>query len=115
MKRVFYFDVIKVLAMLCVIACHASLIFKGNPLFTTNLLHYINMSVAHIGVPLYVMVSGALILSKPIDDKKTVWRFYLHNLVPIVTTGIIWSLIYFCCNNELEHSIWGGKNYYASQ
>ena len=49
----------------------------------------------HLGVPLFLMISGALLLRKNIEDEGDVRRFYRHNLLPLLITTEIWYVIMY--------------------
>lgn len=106
--RIIYLDVIKCFAIVFVVGCHASLLYKGDPSLTTNVIHYINMVISHLGVPLFLMVSGVLLYQKKLDSLHSIKYFYYHNLMPILAIGEIWAIVYFFINPELEHSMLGG-------
>ena len=37
---------------------------------------------SHIGVPLFLMISGALLLRRSYETREQTKRFYRHNLLP---------------------------------
>ena len=45
------------------------------------------------GVPLFLMITGALILSRPFDSRESVRRFYRHNWLRLLITGEIWTFL----------------------
>lgn len=47
---------------------------------------------SHVGVPLFLMITGALILRKRFETKEDLRRFYLHNWLDLLITGEIWFL-----------------------
>ncbi len=50
---------------------------------------------SHLGVPLFLMISGALLLEKRIKDENDIRRFYRHNLLGLVITSEIWYFLMF--------------------
>lgn len=50
---------------------------------------------SHLGVPLFLMISGALLMRKKMEDEHDVARFYRHNLLPMVITAEIWYAIMY--------------------
>lgn len=50
---------------------------------------------SHIGVPLFLMISGALLLRRSYETREQTKRFYRHNLLPLVITSEIWYFIMF--------------------
>lgn len=50
---------------------------------------------SRIGVPLFLMISGALLLRKSFETEKQIKRFYQHNLLSLLITSEIWYFIMF--------------------
>lgn len=50
---------------------------------------------SHIGVPLFLMISGALLLHKRMETADDVKRFYRHNLLDLFITAEIWYFIMY--------------------
>ena len=51
---------------------------------------------SHIGVPLFLMISGALLFTKRMDSGSDLKKFYRHNLLGLLITTEIWYfIIYF--------------------
>lgn len=50
---------------------------------------------SHIGVPLFLMISGALLLEKKMEDTNDLKRFYRHNLLGLLITTEIWYFIMY--------------------
>ena len=50
---------------------------------------------SHVGVPLFLMITGALILRKRFETKEDLRRFYLHNWLDLLITGEIWFFLGF--------------------
>ena len=51
---------------------------------------------SHIGVPLFLMISGALLFTKRMEDGHDLKKFYRHNLLGLLITTEIWYfIIYF--------------------
>lgn len=89
-KRIFYFDELRFLAILCVILCHTTTMYKPyyyyNPIISIpgalNLLGY-------IGVPLFFMISGALLLNRDYTLKEFFKKRFSRILIPF----IFWLII----------------------
>lgn len=96
-KRVFYIDVLKTIAIFAVIFIHIS----AYPfyLYGTIDTHYwllenIVDSASRWGVPVLLMVSGAMLLSREkLDEKPS--DFFKKRLKKILIPFLFWSLIYF--------------------
>lgn len=50
---------------------------------------------SRIGVPIFLMISGALLLKKPLDTGKEIKKFYKHNLLSLLATSEIWLFIMY--------------------
>lgn len=96
--RVFWLDFIKSLSLLLVVCIH--LIGYGVSLHPvgslTWMLSNVFDTVAHIAVPLFVMISGALMLD---PEKDVTWRFIWNKRIArIAITFIFWSTAYALYN-----------------
>lgn len=96
--RVAYADLIRLIAILMVVLIHtASPLFNTLPTdssgFTVSALLD---SIAHAGVPLFVMVSGIFLL----DEKRqiSVRRAVTHYALPLVGLYFFWSVLYAAAN-----------------
>lgn len=95
-KRIFYLDFIRVLAILLVLMLHSF-----TPLITTVDFYgtrswYLSVcinEVSRMGVPLFFMISGYLLLSN--EKNENVLLFYKKRLPRILIPLIFWNAIYF--------------------
>ena len=89
-ERVYYFDVLRIVAIFAVVMIHASSDFVSSYDWNTTefILGNIFDSISRIGVPLFLMISGALMLdeTREFDLKKRV--------VQLVWLFLAWSLFY---------------------
>ena len=70
--------------------------FLNSPLLSSVFKTLITV-FSHYGVPIFLMLSGALLLGKSITDEEGVKRFYKHNLLDLFITCEIWyALMYWC-------------------
>jgi len=89
-QRIKYYDFLKFLAILSIIVLHSC--WGAKPLFFGHKLSfYTNM--IHFGVPLFLMISGALLLNRDIEiisflKKKTVRLIYPLALYVILSTFV---------------------------
>ena len=93
-QRVFAYDFIRAFAILLVVCIHSqgmlrdAVLTEENPLGT---LHWCNAlwHIIYVGVPLFVMLSGALLLGKqePVKD------FFRKRFTRILIPFLVWSLI----------------------
>lgn len=104
-KRMFYLDVARVIAIISISLNHAANRSYSNysgqmaeffalPLGST-LFKTVMTVFSRIGVPLFLMITGVLILNKKMDDAKDVKRFYKHNLLSLFITTEIWYVIMY--------------------
>ena len=96
-KRILYLDQLRSLAIFCVIVGHVCTFFGegsyGNWMVSTTLI-----SIVRIGVPLFLMVSGALLLNREMDMKIFFKKRARNVVVPFICWTVIFSifgLIYF--------------------
>lgn len=91
-ERIFYLDFIRVLAIFLVLFIHISAIdttlhIGSTQWQVTKLLNYF----AHVSVPMFFMISGALLLNSPKTESLTyTWKKRIpHVVIPFV----LWSLL----------------------
>ena len=77
-QRILYLDYIKAIAMTMVIVYHCNIIEFFTPLAT----------ITHMGVPLFIAVNGALLLTK---ERQT--TYFLRKAFKILMIIAIWSVI----------------------
>ncbi len=94
--RLLWVDWTKLIAIFMVCVCHMYMLFPSfgaqeeKLSLTVNLLQTIGI----LGVPLFVMTTGTLVLSKSFDSWNDVVHFYKKNLLSLYVTGAIWSVFY---------------------
>ena len=66
-----------------------------NSSMISMLLKTVTTVFSHLGVPLFLMISGALLLSKQIESWEDVKRFYRHNLLGLLITCEIWYAVMY--------------------
>lgn len=100
MSRYIYLDLIKVVAIVMVIMCHLPLVDSLDMLGENiHILWNVNLSIGTLGVPLFMMATGALVLKKKFETKEDIVHFYRKNFLSIYITGVIWSILYYLINN----------------
>ncbi|WP_195571334.1 acyltransferase [Paenibacillus sp. 1001270B_150601_E10] len=97
-NRIIYIDLLRVLSIVAVVILHitADLLTRTNDFnsaswWVNNLLN----SIARFAVPVFFMISGAMILRTNITSYR---EFYLKRVLPLVIPLISWSLIYALYN-----------------
>ena len=99
--RIFWIDVVKVIAIIMVALAHVLWLFEqglGTVSAFSDAFLTVNRVVASLGVPLFMMVSGALLLGKKFEAPKDVLSFYKKGLFPLFVTAEIWIVIYCLLN-----------------
>lgn len=92
-KRKFYFDLIKVLAMSMVVFNHSHSIISNKNIIVF-IIHYLLFYLSKCAVPLFFMVSGALLIGKNDSYKKIIER-----IIRILAPSILIFLLWLCLNN----------------
>ncbi len=87
-QRFLWADVIRIIAIYLVVAVHLSYIPKY--ISSDNLFYYIHFAIAKTSIPLFVMLSGALLLTKYESYKD----FYLKRVRRVIFPWIFWSFVY---------------------
>ena len=91
-KRIYYLDILRVIACLAVIMIHSScdyVMYK-----TTNFNFWVGDifdGFARIGVPLFVMISGTLLLDEKYDYSK---EKLIKHIKKMIMFFVFWSFIY---------------------
>lgn len=105
-ERKFYLDLARTVAILSITLNHAvnrsydnyyyqQAEFQSIALWDSAFKAVITV-FSHIGVPLFLMISGALLFSKRMEDGNDLKKFYRHNLLGLLITTEIWYfIIYF--------------------
>ena len=80
--------------MVCM--CHMYVLFPSFCAQETRLPITVNVlqTLGILGVPLFVMATGTLVLSKRFVSRKDVGRFYKKNILSLYVTGAVWSVLY---------------------
>lgn len=100
-ERVFYIDVLRVLAMIAVILNHSFGYFSCDNwtrYFNTK-IYFVDIilnSITRFNVPIFIMISGALLLQSPQStDIKHIWKERIRN---VIIPFIVWTIIYIIVN-----------------
>lgn len=110
-NRIFYYDLLRAIAIVAVIMCHVDPFF-GNyePLFK-HVLHSIFHEIGLLGVPIFLMISGALLLNKDYELSDFLKRRFSRICYPFVFWIIIIlsiGIFYFNWNAEYAWNIFTG-------
>lgn len=104
-KRLFYLDVARFIAIISISLNHAvnrsyenynnqMAEFFALPFGSTLFKTFISV-FSRIGVPLFLMITGVLILNKKMESASDVKRFYKHNLLSLFITTEIWYILMY--------------------
>lgn len=90
-NRIFYYDMLRTLAILCVILCHTSPFYNlmGIASPANLIIPYTLYNLATMGVPLFFMISGALLLNK----KDSISVFLKKRFTRILYPFLFWIAI----------------------
>jgi surface polysaccharide O-acyltransferase-like enzyme len=107
MKRYYYLDYLRIYATVAVITIHVSAsIVTANPLETGKLRWFAGdfyETLARASVPIFVMISGALLLNdrRPIPNTQ----FLKKRTSKIVIPLLVWSIIYYLAGVYSHHYV----------
>lgn len=98
--RLDWIDTVRGIATFFVILCHSI----DNIYFTQNtdivnssiflqLFIFTSFTLGRLGVPLFLFISGYLLLQRKYNNKKC-FRFWKHNLLPLFILTEVWLIIY---------------------
>ena len=104
-KRIYWLDVARVIAIISITLNHA--VNRSYDNYHDQMAEYLAIPFAstifktvitvfsRMGVPLFLMISGTLLLNKSITDEDGIRRFYLHNCLDLLITSEIWYFIMY--------------------
>lgn len=108
-NRIFAFDLLRVMAIFCVITIHSIGGFVSGPYAVHSMefvLGNIFVSFARIGVPIFVMLSGALMLN---EGKAFSIKKHFKRIVNLLLIFFVWS-IFYAFFHEIILPIYKGTN-----
>lgn len=118
-QRSLYLDIARVLAIISISINHA--VNRTYDNYDGQLAEFLSLPMgdtliktaitvfSKVGVPLFLMISGALLMNKPMEDSKDVKRFYKHNLLSLFITAELWYFIMYWFKMLLgigDESLW---------
>ena len=113
-KRILWLDYARAVAIFFVVICHATegsyyFIRMGEKevTFFVWLTENILFTFGRLGVPLFVMISGGLMLRKEYNIKE----FYKQRLFPLVVTTEIWIIICYFLSLFIKGNEYGTKDF----
>lgn len=98
-ERIQNLDIARTFAIICVVLCHsvemAYLGIKYEQLSNVSqIFRVIFFTIGRMGVPIFLLLTGALTLKKQIENDDDVSKFYKKNLIPLFITIEIWNVLY---------------------
>jgi fucose 4-O-acetylase-like acetyltransferase len=91
-QRKRYFDVLRGVAILMVIAIHT---YKPSIEGWINLANLGVRQILNCAVPLFFAMSGFFVYRKVLDSKQTILKFWRHQIPKVYIPTLIWSLPLF--------------------
>lgn len=107
-KRLYWLDVARVVAIISISCNHA--VNRAFAVYYGQQKEFLSIPAAftavktafcifsRLGVPVFLMISGALLIKKDIKDTDGVLKFYRHNLLGLFITSEIWMAIAYFSN-----------------
>ena len=102
-QRIVWIDFARTVAIIAIVANHAiSRVFMNyadqyvefaNQDLYSQVFKSIVTTFSWLGVPLFLMITGALILNKSFETEEDIKYFYQHNWIRLVIATIIWGII----------------------
>jgi len=100
-ERIFYYDMLRAFAIIAVIICHVDFYF-GNITTPVGILAKMTFhDIGRIGVPIFLMISGALLLNR---DYTSLGDFIKRRFTRIVTPFIFWIILITLTNIHFHKS-----------
>ena len=101
-ERIIYLDVMRIAAVFAVVVLHTSAQNWPNVTvpFSTWLMFDLWDGAVQWAVPVYIMISGALFLSR--DRDISIKKLYMHNILHIVMAFLCWSFLYSVYQVHIE-------------
>lgn len=91
-KREYAFDLLRIISMFMVIVIHVSNVYSRHFAVIASddyLASLIYNTICRVSVPIFFMISGALLLDRNFDKQK-----YRKRITHIITLIIVWDIIY---------------------
>lgn len=104
-KRQYYLDIARVIAIIAIMLNHT--VSRSFSHFNHQMEEYLAIPLwltvvktvcaifSNLGVPLFLMITGILILNKRMETTEDIKGFYKHNLLPLFITTEIWLILIY--------------------
>ena len=111
-KRIPILDLIRTIAIILICLNHATSVFyvdqisyatyNGLSLYSKLFMTTFYI-LSRLGVPLFLFLTGALLLNKKFDNFDDIKKFYKHNLLSLIISVELWNFIYYFINLGLNN------------
>ena len=103
-ERIYYYDLLRAIAIICVILCHVDVFFGTFDNDLKIILIPTFHHIALIGVPIFLMISGALVFNKKYDLSQFLKRRFTRIIYPFIFWMLLILIIgYFYFHWDVEH------------
>lgn len=93
-QRTYYYDILRIIACLLVIVNHSEMkVFMNINISETWCISVFKFLLCKVAVPIFFMISGALLLKKDENYTKIIWRI-VRMIVVIAGFSVVFSIIY---------------------
>lgn len=99
-NRIEWVDLLRAVAILTVLLCHATesiyklnLEYMSTLALSSKIIVFTCFTIGRLGVPIFLMISGYLLLDRVYDEERTL-RFWRKNWVNLLICTVFWYLIY---------------------
>ena len=89
-ERIFYYDALRAFAIIAVIICHVDMFFGPLTSQTQVIAQMTFHDIGRIGVPIFLMISGALLLNRDYPD---LGQFLKKRFARIIYPFIFWIIL----------------------
>lgn len=100
-NRIIKLDIARTFAIICVVLCHYSqMVYTQQSVlikdlgFMSRVFFMATFTIGRLGVPIFLYLSGVLLLEKSIEKDEDIFRFYKNNLLPLLIVNEVWIVIY---------------------
>ena len=93
-SRIYYLDVLRAIACMCVVMIHCSVLYSAEEVYLGSanyLACLIFEGISRLGVPVFVMISGALLLD---EDRDAGFAKTRGHILRMILFFIFWSAVY---------------------
>ena len=100
-ERDYSIDLIRALAITCVVSLHSIRLSlplangSGSEATLSQIVASCVTGISTLGVPLFLMISGYLMLGRTYTAESTI-KLYKHNVLPMLVSFEFWNLICSC-------------------